>query len=187
MQPIAHHLERYRDYLRLLAEAQTGQAVKARVDLSGVVQQSLWECTRTLESGGPSDSVALTKLLRQILSNNLRDEIRRATAQRRDVRLERSIESSSVRLAGVLAAESPSPSENAMQSERALLVTDAIMKLNEAYREVVIRHYIAGNSIDEVASTMNRTTASVAGLLHRALRELRQILSHLNERQQHGK
>ena len=102
MSSLSVQIERFRPYLRLLAEAQTDQALKARVDLSGVVQQSLWEGSRTVASLGPANMDEIARLLRRILTNNLHDEIRRATTQKRDVRLERSIESSSLRLSSLL-------------------------------------------------------------------------------------
>ncbi|MFK7818530.1 MAG: sigma factor-like helix-turn-helix DNA-binding protein [Planctomycetaceae bacterium] len=176
MVELSQQIERYRGYLRLLAEAQTANQFRARIDLSGVVQQSLWEGSRTIESSGLKATEELPRLLRQILANNLRDEIRRATAQRRDVRLERSIETSSVRLGGLLVGDDPSPSQNAILGEQVVLVAEAILQLSEDQRQVIVRHYLAGDSVDATAVAMSRSVASVAGLLHRALKQLRIIL-----------
>ena len=101
---------------------------------------------------------------------------RRATAQRRDVRLERSIETSSVRLGGLLVGDDPSPSQNAILGEQAVLVAEAILQLSEDQRQVIVRHYLAGDSVDATAVAMSRSVPSVAGLLHRALKQLRVIL-----------
>jgi RNA polymerase sigma-70 factor, ECF subfamily len=182
MAQISAQIEQFRPFLRLLAEAQTNTALKARVDLSGVVQQSLWEGSRTIATAGPGHALDLAKLLRRILANNLQDEIRRATAQRRDVRLEQSIESSSVRLCGLLAGDEPGPSQNAIAGERALMVAEAIIKLSHDQREVIVRHYLAGDTIDATAVGMSRSVASVAGLLHRALKQLRKILEQTDLR-----
>lgn len=176
MVELSQQIERFRGYLRLLAEAQTADRFRARIDLSGVVQQSLWEGGRTVESAGLEDPEELPRLLRRILANNLGDEIRRATAQRRDVRLERSIETSSVRLGGLLIGDDPSPSQNAILGEQAVLVAEAILQLSEDQRQVIVRHYLAGESVDATAVAMSRSVSSVAGLLHRALKQLRVIL-----------
>ena len=177
MAEISEQLERFRAYLRLLAESQTANGLREKVDLSGVVQQSLWEGGRTLAGTGVEDSTEIPRLLRRILSNNLRDEIRRVTAAKRDVRLERSIETSSVRLGGLLRGNDPSPSQNAIHNERAILVAEAIMQLSEDQRTVVVRHYLGGESVQTTAVAMSRSVPSVAGLLHRALKSLRGILS----------
>lgn len=176
MTSLTAQIERYRAYLRLLAEAQTDQSLKARVDLSGVVQQSLWEGSRTITSIGTQDSEEMARLLRRILTNNLRDEIRRATAQKRDVRLERSIEQSSLRLGALLADSSPTPGQHAVMNERAVLVAEAVMQLSDDQRHVIVRHYLSGETVDETARAMSRSVASIAGLLHRALRQLRENL-----------
>ena len=176
MADMSEKLERFRSYLRLLVEAQTGDALKTRIDLSGVVQQSLWEAGRTVATSGLADSADLPKLLRRILVHNLQDEIRRVTAQCRDVRLEQSIETSSLRLGKLLAGNEPSPSQQAIDGERAVLLAGAIVKLSDDQREVIVRHYLAGDSIDATASGMSRSVASVAGLLHRALKQLRRTL-----------
>lgn len=174
---ISDQIEQFRGYLRLLAEAQTGAPLRGKIDLSGVVQQTLWEAGRTVESIGVDDPEGLPRLLRRVLANNLRDEIRRATAQRRDVRLNRSIEASSLRLGGLLAANANSPSQQAIQNERAVLVANAVLQLGDTQREVIIRHYLSEESISETAEAMSRTEPSVAGLLRRALKQLRQILA----------
>ncbi|MEO1527114.1 MAG: sigma-70 family RNA polymerase sigma factor [Planctomycetota bacterium] len=174
---ISDQIEQFRGYLRLLAEAQTNDLMRGKIDLSGVVQQSLWEAGRTVESTGIGDPEELPRLLRRVLANNLRDEIRRATAQRRDVRLVRSIEASSLRIGGLLASPGKTPSQHAIRNERSVLVANAVMQLSEAQREVIIRHYLSDESIAETAEAMSRTVPSVAGLLRRALKQLRQILA----------
>ncbi|MEM6471508.1 MAG: sigma factor-like helix-turn-helix DNA-binding protein [Planctomycetota bacterium] len=176
---ISEQIEQYRGYLRLLAEAQTGVPLRGKIDLSGVVQQSLWEAWRMVESAGITEPDGLPKLLRTVLANNLRDEIRRATAQRRDVRLVRSIEASSIRLGGLLANQDASPSKLAIRNERAVLVANAVLQLSETYREVIMRHYLSDESLQETADAMSRTVPSVAGLLRRALKQLRQLVAEI--------
>lgn len=177
MAEITSQIERFRAYLRLLAESQTAEGLREKVDLSGVVQQSLWEAGRTMAASPIDDLANVPRLLRRILSNNLRDEIRRATAAKRDVRLEKSIETSSVRLGGLLRGAGPTPSENAIQNERAIMVAEAIVQLSDDQRTVIVRHYLAGESVQQTALAMSRSVPSVAGLLHRALGQLRSVLT----------
>jgi DNA-directed RNA polymerase specialized sigma24 family protein len=53
------------------------------------------------------------------------------------------------------------------------LLADALARLPEFQREAVILHYWQGCSLAEIASSLDRTTGSVAGLLKCGLKYLR--------------
>src|SRR5271155_4332250 len=86
-------LERYREYLRLLARLQLDGRLQGKVDLSGLVQQTLWEAHQVLNPGSGSCHLNAA-LLRTILANNLRDEVRKLGAAARNVEREHSLEAS---------------------------------------------------------------------------------------------
>jgi len=67
------------------------QALQGKVDVSGVVQQTLWEAHQRLQQELTAQT-DLAALLRRLLANNLVDEVRKAQAGKRDVRRERSLE-----------------------------------------------------------------------------------------------
>src|SRR5262249_5192763 len=115
-------MERFREYLGLLARLQLAPGLCGKVDLSGVVQQTLLEAHQARsqwEALGEPQQVAW---LRRILANNLRDEVRKLQTQARDVSRERSleeaVEASAARLAGWLAVDQSSPSHKAMRREQ---------------------------------------------------------------------
>jgi RNA polymerase sigma-70 factor (ECF subfamily) len=91
--------------------------------------------------------------------------------------LEAELDASSARLEGWLAAEGSSPSQHAVRNEQLLRVADALAALPEAQREAVVLHYWQNLALTEVAVQMGRTPASVAGLLQRGLKALRQLLA----------
>lgn len=126
------------------------------------------------------DEVSLAAWLRAALANNLRDALRRAYRQKRDVRrqqsLEAAIDESSARLAARLAAGESSPSVRAVRNEELLRLSDALMALPEGQREAVMLHHLQGWTLTEVATRLGRSDAAVAGLLHRGLRRLRELL-----------
>src|SRR5215470_14708576 len=114
-------LERHRDYLALLARWQTAPHLRGRVDLSGVVQQTLLEAHRAIDRLRDQPAAARAAWLRRALANNLRDEVRKLATAARDVGRERSLEAaldqSSARLEGWLASEQSSPSGRAERHE----------------------------------------------------------------------
>jgi RNA polymerase sigma-70 factor (ECF subfamily) len=116
-------LERFRPYLALLARLEVSPRLRDRVDLSGVVQQTLLEAHQGLGQrprGARTDSETIA-WLRSILSHNLTDVLRKLTAQRRDVRqefsLDAALDQSASRLEQWLAAEQSSPSQHAVRQE----------------------------------------------------------------------
>jgi RNA polymerase sigma-70 factor (ECF subfamily) len=178
-------LERFRDYLALLARMQTGSRFRGKVDLSGVVQHTLLEAyqARTRLAGLPEAQQAAW--LRNALTNNLADEIRKLSAGKRDRFRERSLEAdldqSASRLEAFLAAEQTSPSQHVQRDEQLLRLARALTKLPEAQRRAVELHHLQGLSLADVSAALQSSKPAVAGLLHRGLQNLRELLadSHL--------
>ena len=118
-------LERFRAYLDLLARLEVAPRLRDKVDLSGVVQQTLLEAHKGLlehpRTGRSDPEVA--GWLRSILSHNLADVLRKLTARKRDFRrewsLEAALDQSASRVEQWLAADQSSPSGHADSSGRA--------------------------------------------------------------------
>ena len=176
-------LERFRSYLGLLARLQLSRGLQGKIDLSGVVQQSLLEAHRAVK--GQRDRPIQPAWLRQILANNLRDEIRKlgtaARAVSRERSLEASLEGSSSRLEAWLAAEQSSPSQQAMRHERLLALAQALNLLPADQRQAVEWHHLQGRTLAEVAQDMKRSKGAVAALLFRAVKRLRELLAEAGD------
>jgi RNA polymerase sigma-70 factor (ECF subfamily) len=174
-------LERFREYLSLLARLQLGSRLQGKVDLSGVVQQTLLEAHQAIRRLGDHNEAQKAAWLRQILANNLRDAIRKCSAAVRDVGRERSLEAaleaSSSRLEGWLAADQSSPSQRAMRQEQLLALADALARLPADQRQAVELHHLQGWPLAEAAREMGRSKGAVAALLFRGLQKLRGLLA----------
>ncbi len=170
-------LERYRAYLGLLARLQLGPRFRGNVDLSGVVQQTLLEAHRDLPDFQALDVAQQAAWLRRALANNLADEVRKFGAGKRCLDREQSLEDalaqSSARLAAWLAADQPSPSQQAERDEQALRLAEALAALPEAQREALVLQHWGGCSLAEIARHLGRSPTAVAGLLKRGLQQLR--------------
>lgn len=169
--------ERYRNYLRVLAEIQTSQNLKNRLDLSGVVQQTMLDAYLAIQRGTPVDGAKPLPWLRHLLANNLTDEIRRQQAGKRavqrEVSLEAQLERSSIQMEAILAADQSTPAERLLREEKMLQLTAALAGLPEAQRQAIILQHWHGYSVQQIAETLGRTQMAVAGLLKRGLIQLR--------------
>ncbi len=174
-------VEKFRDYLLLLARLQLGEQARGRVEASDVVQQTLLDAHRQRGQFRGATAAEMAAWLRRMLACNLADALRALGRQKRDAARERSLEAaldeSSSRLEAWLVSEGSSPSQHAQRGEDLLRLADALTTLPEAQREALVLHYWQGLTLAEAAARMGRTAASVAGLLQRGLKALRGLLN----------
>ncbi len=175
-------LELYRNYLRLLARLQLGRRLRGKADASDLVQEAFLAAQHAFPQFRGTTERELVDWLRQILASKLVDLARRYLCTgRRDVRLERemadNLDGSSQALSAALIAPHSSPSEQAAQRERAVLLADAIKSLPTDYAEVIILRHLEGLSLADVAAHMGRSVDSIKKLWVRGIARLRGILA----------
>jgi RNA polymerase sigma-70 factor, ECF subfamily len=172
--------ERFRDFLSLLARLRLDKRWQGKIDLSGVVQQTLLDAYQSFTDQDGWTDGQKAAWLRQTLANNLADEIRKLTAAKRDVGREKSLQAeladSVSRLELLLPANQSTPSQHVSREERMLQVVEALATLPDGQRQVIEMHHLQGLSLADTAASLSTTKAAVAGLLHRGLKALRQLL-----------
>jgi len=171
-----NRLEQYRSYLRLRARLDVDPRLDGKLDLSGVVQQTLLEAHQGLAGFRGTTETELLAWLQQILSRNLLDEIRRLRRVKYDAALECSLEELSTRARGNLAADHSSPVTRASRQEEFLRLSTALEQLPEDQQTAVVLHHLQGVPLADVAVQMERTKPAIAGLLHRGMTRLRDLL-----------
>ncbi len=179
----AEELERQRSYLLLLARLHVGAALRNKIDLSGIVQETLLEACQAGPQLNALEAGQQAVWLRRALAHNLADEVRKLSTGKRDMRREQSLEAalndSASRIEGWLAAQQSSPSQAAQREERAAELMQALADLPEAQREALVLRHCENWSLADISQQLNRTPAAVAGLLKRGLKQLREHLHKL--------
>jgi RNA polymerase sigma-70 factor (ECF subfamily) len=70
-----------------------------------------------------------------------------------------------------------SPSQAALRQERALALSDALARLPDAYREVLVLRHLEGLAFPDIAERLERSPGAVRVLWTRALKRLREELA----------
>ncbi|MBI4600888.1 MAG: sigma-70 family RNA polymerase sigma factor [Planctomycetes bacterium] len=173
-------LELYRNYLRVLASAQLGADLRLRLDPSDLVQETFLEAYRDFRRFQGTSERELVAWLRQILVRNLADQAKHHRAKGRDPRREESLEAmlerSSIQVHQALARGISSPSVQAARREKAVVLADALARLSDDYREVIVLRNLQHLKFDEIAVRMGRSSSAVRTLWARALVKLRHVL-----------
>src|SRR5262249_17022987 len=164
-----------------LARLQVGRRLRGKVDAADVVQDTFLKASRDFAEFHGRTEDELASWLRQILAYTVANLVRHYLGtRRRDQRLERELadelDRSSRALDGGLLARGSSPSQQATRREQAVLLADALDRLPDDYREVLILRHLEELSFLDVARRMNRSLDSVKNLWTRALARLRRTL-----------
>jgi RNA polymerase sigma-70 factor (ECF subfamily) len=179
-------LQRYANYLALLARTQIGRRLQGKVDAADLVQETCLEAHRDFAQFRGTGEREFVHWLRRILARNLANLVRRYYGTRaRDVRLERELaldlDASSKTLGQAPAAPVSTPSQQAARREQAVLLADALQRLPDDYREAIILRHLEGLTFPEVARRLGRSVDSVEKLWARGLARLRQVLGQRHE------
>jgi RNA polymerase sigma-70 factor (ECF subfamily) len=181
-EPFDWHPERYRALLQLQVRLlRPDPRFRRRFDSSDLVQEALLKAHQGKDQFRGTTEAELVRWLQQILKRVLISAAREATAGKRDLRLEQSledaVEQSSARLEDFLTARGPSPGGEAERRELRLRWAAALDQLPDDQRDVVLRRDFSGDSVKQIAAETGRTEKAVAGLLLRGRRKLAGLLA----------
>ena len=172
----------YMNYLKTLAHAQMDDRLKRRVGASDIVQETLLEAHRDFLQFVGKSPAEFSGWLRTILINNLKRAIEcHLMTAKRDMRRELSMEDlkgradqSAARLEALVAAPNPSVSSDILRHESLIRLSDAISRLPEEHREVIILRHIQGLPFKDIGERLNKTSGAVRMIWMRAIEKLRE-------------
>jgi RNA polymerase sigma-70 factor (ECF subfamily) len=170
-------LERYRDYLIMVARSMIGVSYRGKVDAEELVNHALFAAFQQQENFRGISRPERMGWLKTILTNQVSDANRFLHRDKRDIDRERNLvvrnwDQSCSSLMSITCGLT-SPSLQAVKHEQELLLAAALAKLPEQQRTAVEFRHLHGCSLAETADAMDCTVAAVAGLLRRGLKTLR--------------
>ena len=170
---------RCRNYLAVVARAQVESWLRAKADASDIVQETLVEAHRDLRQFRGATEAEWLAWLRQILSRNTADFIRRYRGtgkrqQRLEVPLAPPPDRSSLAAGLEPRDNGETPTQEIMRLEREIQVADAITRLEPDHQEVIVLRNLERLPFEEVAQRMGRSRPAVQMLWMRAVKKLQQ-------------
>lgn len=173
-------LERYRGYLKMLAETRLDRRLRAKIDPSDIVQETMIQAFRAWGDLRGSSEGERMAWLRQILIRTLLHAVRDFGRDKRDIKREQPLvrlaDQSSAQLEWLAQADQTSPSQVAVRAEELLRVADALQELPEDQRTAVIAYYWRGATTAEIGAELQRSGSAVAGLIYRGVKKLNERL-----------
>ena len=145
-----------------------------------VLQQTFADALQSIGRFVPMGEGSFGRWLADLARCNLRDALKMLGAKKRGGDRKRidkvAVGDAHRTLLGLLASEGSSPSQHVAREEIQLAIEQAIERLPDAYRKVVQMYDIHGQTVDEVASALNRSVGAVYMLRARAHHRLHGIL-----------
>jgi RNA polymerase sigma-70 factor (ECF subfamily) len=166
-------LEKYRGFLRGLADKLLDDRAAGRIDASDLVQQTCLSVHKQIAQFDGHDAPQFAAWLRQIHERNIRNAARNQLhAGKRAIDREKRVTD-----AEAFAARQTSPSQHAVRSEESVRLARAIAQLPQDEQEALRRRYLDGESMVEIAAAMGLTKDALVWLMKCAMASLRQQLA----------
>jgi RNA polymerase sigma-70 factor (ECF subfamily) len=171
-----------RNYVTIIARTQVEGWLRAKVDASDLVQQTLLEAYRDFTRFQGATEGEWLAWLRRILSHNAADFVRRfhKTDKRqagREVALVNPDDSQAPDGLANIAAEQETPSQALMRKERELFLADALARLSPDHCEVIVLRNLQRLPFEEVAQRMGRSRPAAQMLWMRAMQKLQEAMA----------
>lgn len=165
------HPEDFRSYLLLLARLWLPHPLKRTMDASDLVQVTHAKAFQRANQFRGDQPAQYKAWLRQILRNAILDALKKHGTCPEQACVQFS--ESSSRLEGRLASCDVTPSKFVAMQEEFDRIAALLSELPDDQQQALVMKYCLGWKVSQIAEASGRSTASVAGLLRRGLKQLR--------------
>jgi RNA polymerase sigma-70 factor (ECF subfamily) len=173
---IGQLLEAYRPYLLDVAQRELAEELRAKVGVSDLLQETYLEAYQAFPAFRGRTDAELRAWLQRILVNNATNLSHRfrSTAKRR-LDLEHSLDGGprGPGLAAELSAGDGTPGSQAIAHEEDRILEEALARLPEDYRRVILLHHRESLDFAEVSRRLGRSEAATRKLWARAVERWR--------------
>ncbi|MBM3964520.1 MAG: sigma-70 family RNA polymerase sigma factor [Planctomycetes bacterium] len=170
-------LQRFRPFLRALAEEQLYSGLRQKIDPSDLVQQTMLQAIESQSQFRGTTDAAKASWLRAILKNVMAGIGRHFHRDRRDVSREQGMGSGGSdpsEFGFEIAGNFSSPSHLLRQSEDRQQIEKLMSHLTHEQQQALVMRYWHDFSLEEISQKMNKSPDAVAGLLYRGMKVLRE-------------
>ncbi len=158
--------------LLAFVRARAGPALRAREDTLDLVQSACREVLKDLPSQGYRDEAGFKHWLFLAAERKILDKARFHGREKRAHEGKHTLSVAEAELLGRGYAAVDTPSRAAIAREELALLEDAMQRLTDEHREVILLSRIVGLSHAEIANMTQKSEVAVRSLLHRALARL---------------
>jgi RNA polymerase sigma-70 factor (ECF subfamily) len=167
----------HRGFLRKVVELRLDRRLRARVDVSDIIQEAQLEVFRRIDDYLQRRPMPFHVWLQKTAYENLlRVRREHVEAACRSVENEAPRPDGSVQLAHLLLGGGPTPSQKAREQELAQELRQAVARLSEEDREIVVLRGFEGLTNEEAGLVLGVEAAAASKRYTRALLRLRKML-----------
>ena len=163
-------------YLTLVARQELDPRLHAKVGVSDIVQSTLLRVEKNLGQFEGQSQATLLAWVRKILRNRIH-EVHRHYHRTEKRNIKREVSATDSRAGVILTDTHPSPQTEAVLQEEALVLREAISRLPDDYRTIIMLRNWERLSFEEVGSRMNRSPDASKKLWARAIQRLQKELT----------
>ncbi len=151
------------DRALMFVRARLGPALRAKVESVDILQDAYLAAHKDFEQFDLTEDGAFLRWICRIIENRIRDgDAYFGALKRQVVELPKSLP--------------PGPSTLLDRAEHRVKVAEALDRLSEDHRQVLLLRYFEGLSAEETGQLMNRSAGAIRSLTARALDELGHLL-----------
>ena len=170
---LGHLLESFRSYLVLFADRKLGADLKPKCSRSDLVQLTFLDAQKAFVSFEGSDPKELLAWLERILLNNLGDVARKfRQAEKRQIHRELPLADCFVEIEELI--DRSTPSKKVDIQEETNRMRQALARLSEDYRKVIVLRNLERRKFEEIADAMRRSVGAAKKLWSRAIAHLKE-------------